>query len=136
MGKRALTLLGMYGVLGILIWLAVAKIIPAYLAPPFFSVVLILMLIYIYAPYFPPLWAKRVGQNGKQATATVLANDFAKAGKMDLWVVTLVDVKPADEAAFKAKMRCKTSQATKLTAGATVSVRYNEKNKQQVLMTG
>lgn len=136
MGKRALTVLGMYVILGALFWLAVAKIIPSYVAPPLFTVVLILMLVFILSPYIPPAWVRRVGQSGKQATATVLSNDFKKAGSMDLWAAIPVDVKPVDGTAFKAKMRCKTSQAAKLAVGATVLVRYDEKSRKQVLMTG
>ena len=136
MGKRTLTVLGMYVILGVLIWLAVAKMIPSYVAPPLFSVVLVLMLVFFFSPYIPPSWVKRVGQSGKQATATVLSNDFAKAGSMDLWAAIPVDVKSDDGTAFKAKMRCKTSQAAKLAVGATVSVRYDGKNRKQVLMTG
>ncbi len=136
MGKRALTILGMYVILGILIWLAVAKMIPSYVAPPLFSVVLVLMLVIFFSPYIPPAWVKRVGQSGKQATATVLSNDFTKSSSMDLWTAIPVDVKPEDGTAFKAKMRCKSSQAAKLAVGATVSVRYNEKSRKQVLLMG
>ncbi len=134
MGKRTLTVLGLYVVLGALIWLATAKLITSLVALPLILVVLIYMLFFIVSPYIPPAWVKRVSQSGKDATATVLSNDFAKAGGVDLWAVIPVDVKPEEGTAFKAKMRCKTSQAAKLTVGATVSVRYDEKSRKQVLM--
>lgn len=136
MGKRTLTVLGLYVALGALIWLAVAKLIPSLVALPLILAALIYMLFFIVSPYIPPSWIKRVGQNGKDAIATVLSNDFAKAGGVDLWAVIPVDVKPADGTAFKAKMRCKTSQAATLAVGAAVSVRYDGKSKKQVLMTG
>ena len=100
MRMRTLKLLGLYLVLGVLIWVSVQKLIQSYVAVPLFLVVLIAMSIFIFAPYIPPSWAKRVKENGKQATATVLANDFAKAGGADLWVAVSVEVKPEDAAAF------------------------------------
>jgi hypothetical protein len=126
-------MLGMYIILGILFGLSIAHIIPSVAVAPLFLAVLIVMVIYIFAPYIPPSWAKRVARDGKQAQATVLANDFAGARGADLWVAVLVEVKPADGPAFKAQMRCRSSQAAKLTAGASVSVRYDPAKKLALL---
>jgi hypothetical protein len=135
MRTRTLKLLGLYLLLGILIGLSMAKVIPSALAAPLFLAVLLIMMIFIFAPYIPPSWAKRVGRDGKQEQATVLANDFFKAGGADLWVAVWVEVKPVDAPAFKSQMRCKTSQASKLVVGDSVSIRYDDKKK-LVLMTG
>jgi hypothetical protein len=133
MRTRTLKLLGMYVVLGILFGLSLAKIIPSVLALPLILVVLIFMLIFVGAPYIPPSWAARVTQDGKKAQATVLANDFAKASGADLWVAVPVEVCLEGAPAFKANMRCKTSQASRLTVGATVSV-YCDPQKKLALM--
>ncbi len=135
MRTRTLKLLGLYLLLGILIGLSMAKVIPSALAAPLFLAVLLIMMIFIFAPYIPPSWAKRVGRDGKQEQATVLANDFFKAGGADLWVAVWVEVKPVDAPAFKSQMRCRTSQASKLAVGDSVSIRYDDKKK-LVLMTG
>ena len=133
MKTRTMKMLGMYIILGILFGLSIAHIIPSVAVAPLFLVVLIVMVIYIFAPYIPPSWAKRVARDGKQAQATVLANDFVDARGADLWVAVPVEVKPADGPAFKAQMRCRSSQAAKLTAGASVSVRYDPARKLALL---
>ena len=133
MKTRTMKMLGMYVILGILFGLSIAHIIPSVAVAPLFLVVLIVMVIYIFAPYIPPSWAKRVARDGKQAQATVLSNDFADSRGADLWVAVPVEVKPADGPAFKAQMRCRSSQAAKLTAGASVSVRYDHSRKLALL---
>lgn len=133
MRTRTLKLLGMYLVLGILIGLSVGQVIPSVIAMPLFLIVLIVMLVFITAPYIPPSWAKRVTRDGKSAQAVVLSNDFLGAGGADLWVIVTVEVKPAAEPAFKAQMRCKASQAAKLAVGSHVSVRYDPLKKLALL---
>jgi hypothetical protein len=59
----------------------------------------------------------------------VLANDFFKAGGADLWVAVWVEVRPADAPAFKSQMRCRTSQASHLAVGDSVSTRYDAQKK-------
>lgn len=133
MRTRTLKLLGMYVVLGILLGLSVTKILPSILAMPLILAVLIFMLVFVVAPYVPPSWANRVTKDGKKAQATVLANDFVKAGGADLWVAVPVEVCPEGIPAFKANMRCKTSQASRLAVGTTVSV-YCDPQKKLALM--
>lgn len=135
MRTRTLKLLGMYIVLGILLGLSAARILPSILAMPLILVVLIVMLVFVVAPYIPPSWAQRVTRDGKKAQATVLANDFARVGGADLWVAVPVEVCPEGAPAFKAHMRCKTSQASKLVVGAVVPV-YCDPKKKLALMVG
>jgi hypothetical protein len=129
MKTRTMKMLGMYLLLAALTWLSWARIIPSVAVAPLFLVVLIVMVVYIFSPYIPPSWVGRVTRDGKQAQATVLANDFANARGADLWVALPVEVNPADGPAFKTRMHCKSSRASGLAAGASVSVYYDPARK-------
>lgn len=133
MTSRTAKLLGMYLVLAILIGLSVAHIIPSIVAMPLFLVVLIVMMAFIVSPYVPPLWAGRLTREGKKARATILANEFTRAGGTDMWVAIPVEVKPLDAPAFKTDMRCKVSQAKKLVVGSSVPVRCDPGKKLALL---
>lgn len=133
MRTRTLKMLGMYLLLAALIGLSWAHIIPSVAVAPLFLVVLAAMVAYIFSPYIPPSWVRRVTRDGKRAQATVLANDFANTRGADLWVALPVEVKPADGPAFKAQMRCKSAQAAGLAAGASVSVYYDSARKLALL---
>jgi hypothetical protein len=134
MKTRTTKLLWMYLVLAILIGLSVAHVIPSVVAMPLFLVVLIVMMVFVVSPYVPPLWVMRVAKDGKKARATVLENEFIKSSSTDLWVAVPVEVKPADEPAFKVGLHCKTSQAAKLEVGSSVSVRYDPVKKLALLV--
>ncbi len=90
-----------------------------------------------------PGWIKDVEKKGKPATAIVKSDPQAVLkgvggyeGK-DGWIDVQVEVQPADEPAYEAKMKCKLSQAVfgAMRLGQKVNVRYDAKDRQRVLLT-
>lgn len=90
-----------------------------------------------------PGWIKDVEKKGKPASAVVKSDPQAVLKGVgsyegrDGWIDVQVEVQPADEPAFEAKMKCKLSQAVfgAMRLGQTVNVRYDPKDKKRVLLT-
>ncbi|HVN15131.1 MAG TPA: hypothetical protein VMT73_05270 [Anaerolineales bacterium] len=138
MKKRGFILLAFYVVFILLFVVTMILKIPSFLALPLFLACLIAMLVYVVAPYIPPAWARKVRQTGKQAKAMVLPNHTLN-GKgspdgSDHWLDLSVQVKPEDEDAFEAKMKCKLSQSVALKEGSEISVFYDPTNKKRVVI--
>jgi len=97
------------------------------------------LIVYNVIVYIPPMWVKRVSTTGKQATATVKANDYLKGVGYeggDLWLTLPVTVQPGDEPSFETDMACKLSQSLAAQAGTQVPVRYDPNNRKKVVLVG
>ena len=137
MKNRVLNLLGLYLVLAALIVLVAIIRIPSIIALPLFMAFFLVYLAYAFGPYIPPIWVKDISQHGKQATAIVLEkqvpNEQAGRGP-DKWFDLPVQVKPADEREFPARMKCRQSQLAGIKPGGEVPVRYDSEKKKRVLL--
>ncbi len=145
MHHRAMVMLGLFGAFAVFLVVGILLINALSLSTLGFtfiglSVLIILgAVVYTVMGFIQPAWTKRVAQNGKPATATVIENN-AMTGiggyqGEDVWLELPVKVQPSDAPPFDAKMKCKLSQTFLLKAGSQVQVRYDPADKSKVILT-